>query len=351
MEPTKAVTTVAERRQALAQKAREIDRVASEALAIYTGREIGMERELALAGAMQDLRAMLTPEVMAPIMSLADTDLGFRTDRDPKVMNQKTGQPNTPYPVDVVRDVVIEAKLRGFHTIGNEFNIISGRFYAAKNGFRRKLTDGKSFPGLTDFRDSYEVPRTVGDRGALVKCSASWKINGVPGKAEFEFAIKVNSFMGADAIVGKAERKLCKRVHDLLAGVSTPDGEAGEDPVAAAKPASAEPIFRSPVEKSTDDSDTAQARSVEPPAVNPGPAVPPATDAGDGPVKQLEELATGLGATFEDFRAFASEPFPDSSSWGSWSEVSNECASACLRARGRFTAKLTAIVEARKGAK
>ena len=107
----------------------------------------------------------------------------------------------------------------------------------------------------------------------------------------------------------------------------------------------------SPVESTHVDSDTAQARSVEPPAVNPGAAVPPATDAGVGPVQQLEELATGLGATFEDFRQFAAEPFPDSSSWGSWSEVSTECASACLRARGRFTGKLSAIVEARKGAK
>lgn len=35
--------------------------------------------------------------------------------------------------------------------------------------------------------------------------------------------------MGADAIVGKAERKLCKRVHDLVSGISTPDGEAGDE--------------------------------------------------------------------------------------------------------------------------
>ena len=138
---------------------------------------------------------------------------------------------------------------------------------------------------------------------------------------------------------------------DALRGFRSVE-EAGDEPQTMTVVSSPAPTFLpSPVESTHVDSDTAPARSVEPPAVNPGAAVPPATDAGVGPVKQLEELATGLGATFEDFRAFASEPFPDSSSWGSWSEVSNECASACLRARGRFTAKLTSIVEARKGAK
>jgi len=138
---------------------------------------------------------------------------------------------------------------------------------------------------------------------------------------------------------------------DALRGFRSVE-EAGDEPQTMTVVSSPAPTFLpSPVEKSTDDSDTAPARSVEPPAVNPGAAVPPAADAGVGPVKQLEELATGLGATFEDFRQFAAEPFPDSSSWGSWSEVSTECASACLRARGRFTAKLSAILEARKGAK
>jgi len=138
---------------------------------------------------------------------------------------------------------------------------------------------------------------------------------------------------------------------DALRGFRSVE-EAGDEPQTMTVVSSPAPTFLpSPVESTHVDSDTAQARSVEPPAVNPGAAVQPDTDAGVGPVKQLEELATGLGATFEDFRQFAAEPFPDSSSWGSWSEVSNECASACLRARGRFTAKLSAILEARKGAK
>lgn len=225
--------TLAQRRALVLETATKIDETAAAAMVHFKGAG-SMAAELQVAQAMADLRAMLTPDVMLPIMAVMNTDLGFRTDRDPKQVNTKTGAPYVPYPVEVVRDVLIESKLRGFHTIGNEFNIISGRFYAAKSGFRRKLTDGKSFPGLTGFRDSYDVPRLQGDKGAIIKCRAEWKLDGKADKMEFEFAIRVNAGMGADAIQGKAERKLCKRVHDLLSGVNTPDAEVGEDPAMGA---------------------------------------------------------------------------------------------------------------------
>lgn len=214
--------------------ARRIDEVSGAAVELF--KHAGsFEREIALAQAMGDLRAMLNPDIMAPVMELMNTDLGFRTDRDPKVTpRDRDGNTVRPYVVEVVRDVVIEAKLRGFHIAGNEFNIISGRFYAAKNGFRRKLTDGKTFPGLANFKDHYEVPRTVGDKGAIVKCRAEWSLNGSKDSLECEVPVKVNSFMGADAILGKAERKLLKRVVDRLSGVNTPEGEVGDEPPAAA---------------------------------------------------------------------------------------------------------------------
>lgn len=235
-------TALAQRRAAVIEVANRIDETAAGAMVHFKSAG-SMAAELQVAQAMADLRAMLTPEVMAPIMALMDSDIGFRTDRDPKQENFKTKQPNEPYGVDVIRDVIIESKLRGFHTVGNEFNVIAGRFYGAKAGFRRKLTDGKTFPGLTNFRDTYEVPRLVGDKGAIVKCKASWVMNGKPESFECEFAVKVNGFMGADAITGKAERKLCKRVHDLLSGVNTPDGEVGDDaPMATVTHDKTEPI-------------------------------------------------------------------------------------------------------------
>jgi hypothetical protein len=237
MSESKALTTREQKRALLAQQAREIDEAAQGAAALFHGAEVSTEKELLLAMAVVDLRKALTPEVMEPIMSLMNSPLGFLTDKDPsKPSKGQDGswQVPKPYDVETVRDCVISCKMLGFRVVGNEFNIIAGKFYPAKGGYRRKLTDKLSFPGLTDFRDTYEVPRMVGDKGAIVKCKATWKRNGVEDSLECEFAVRNNANMGTDALLGKAERKLCKRVHDILLGASTPDAEIDEDALKAA---------------------------------------------------------------------------------------------------------------------
>src|SRR4051794_38820181 len=118
--------------------AKAIDEIALQAAGVF-GKAESFAEELALAQAMTDIKALLTPEVMRPIMALMNSDLGFRTDKDPSVWNKRDNKYNEAYSVDVVRNVVIEARLRGFHTINNEFNIIAGRFYGTKNGFIRKV--------------------------------------------------------------------------------------------------------------------------------------------------------------------------------------------------------------------
>lgn len=237
MSESKALTTREQKRALLAQQAREIDEAAQGAAALFHGAEVSTEKELLLAMSVVDLRKALTPEVMEPIMSLMNSPLGFLTDRDPSKPSKGPDgnwQVPKPYDVETVRDCVISAKMMGFRVVGNEFNIIAGKCYPAKGGYRRKLTDKKSFPGLTDFRDTYEVPRMVGDKGAIVKCRATWKRNGVEDSLECEFAVRNNANMGTDALLGKAERKLCKRVHDILLGASTPDAEIDEDALKAA---------------------------------------------------------------------------------------------------------------------
>jgi hypothetical protein len=226
MSKPEQMTQAVQKRVNLAAQAKQIDEIAKGAVELF--KEAGsFEAEIAVAQTMADMRGLLTGEVMLPIMALMNTDLGFRTDRDAKVQpKDKEGNPMTPYSVEVVRDCVIEAKLRGFHVVGNEFNIIAGRFYACKAGFRRKVT---TYKGVTDFKDSYDVPRSVGDKGALVKCRATWNKDGIPQSLEREFPIRVNAYMGSDAILGKAQRKLLAAVHDRLAGIITPEGEANEE--------------------------------------------------------------------------------------------------------------------------
>ena len=100
--------------------------------------------------ALNELRSLLTADVMRPIMQLMNTPLGFLTDRNGRP-NWK-GETKPTYTEEVVRDAVIEATLRGFFVVGNEFNLLAERFYAAKAGLRRKVT---TFPGLTNFSHSY----------------------------------------------------------------------------------------------------------------------------------------------------------------------------------------------------
>lgn len=178
---------------------------------------------LTLAVAMNSLRELLTPEVMAPIMALMNSPLGFLTDR--------TGRPDwkgnvkDPYTVDEVRDCIIEGTLRGFRVVGNEMNIIAGRFYGAKAGFQRKV---RTYPGLTQFVDVYDIPRASGDKGAIVKCRASWLLNGKPDAIEREFPIKGDSYAGADSYLGKATRKLLSAVFEKITGQSIPEGDPSD---------------------------------------------------------------------------------------------------------------------------
>ncbi len=272
--------------------AKRIDAIASSAMELFK-QSGSFESELAVAQAMSDLRAVLTPEVMQPIMALMNTDLGFRTDRDPKVTpRDKEGNPMTPYSVDVVRECFIESKLRGFHTIGNEWNILAGRFYAAKNGFRRKVT---TYHGVTNFKDTYDVPRMVQDKGAIVKCKATWKKEGTDDSLEREFPVRVNAFMGSDAILGKAQRKLLAAVHDRLAGMITPDGDASEDIVPA--PATPQPTFGEPEETS----------SALAPVAGLKPAKRPAPVESLTVQQELAEIVTKAGHTFDEFIVWGRE--------------------------------------------
>jgi hypothetical protein len=281
------------------ERARKIDEIASGAIELF--KEAGsFEQEIGVAQAMSDLRVALTDDLMAPIMSLMNTDLGFRTDRDPKLQpKDKEGNPMTPYPAEVVRDCVIEAKLRGFHVVGNEFNIIAGRFYAAKNGLKRKC---EKWPGVTDLKINYGVPKIVGEKGAIVPVKATWKRDGIADSIDAEIPVRINAGMGADAIIGKTERKISKRIHDRLSGMITPDGDISEETEGAA-PASTKP---KPTFDNVTEAEVVKEKSAEPAPTTSAPAEAPKTDT-SAAAQELENILKAEGLTFEDFKAWAKE--------------------------------------------
>lgn len=176
-----------------------------------------------LSSGMIELRKLLTDDFMkANVMPLMNSPLGFMTDKpswnDPSV-----------YSIDIVRDCLIEAVLRGLYPTNNQFNIIAKRCYVALNGFKFLL---KRIPELTSIKIVPGVPKmhtdAEGKGGAVVKleCTIVYKEKKVC--MDREFAIKVNKGMGADAIIGKAQRKMRKDIFEYVTGCAIPDGEAGD---------------------------------------------------------------------------------------------------------------------------
>ena len=127
-----------------------LDETATQAVAVRTAEMSPFRRTFLVAAAARRLRELITADMMGDIMALQGSPLGFLTDRD----RSKEGKPG--YPVEIVKEVLIEAVVRGFRPVGNEFNIIAGRFYAAQNGLQRIL---REWPGLTDLAVSLAVPR------------------------------------------------------------------------------------------------------------------------------------------------------------------------------------------------
>ena len=178
------------------------------------------QRAFATATAICQLRALLTPEVMSPIMALQGTPLGFLTD--------------TKYDVDTVREALIEAVLNGVRPVGNEFNIIANRCYITKAGMKHKLHD---IPGLS-FSVTCGFPK-MSENGAALIVSVDWTLDGKTEHKDLPIPVRVNRGMGADAIAGKATRKAYAWLFEHITGQNVNEGESGEDKAieTTAKPA------------------------------------------------------------------------------------------------------------------
>lgn len=305
-------------KSALQLAAKNIDIISKSAMEAFASPE-SFEKELAVASAVQEMRVALSAPVMAEVMALMNTSIGFDTDRNPnKTPKDKDGSPMTPYSVEVVRDVFIESRLRGFHVVGKEFSIISGNFYGGVNGLERLTRTHKK---VMNFRDTYDVPRALGDKGALVKCRAEWLQDDGSGNKpaqtlEREFAIRVNAGQGADAILGKAKRKLMAAVLSRLTGAIVPEGDTDDVPLnvatAPATPTPASTLFQQP--KPAVD---------EVPMEGKTPLTPKVVEPTTTPQQELARFMGECGVSFDDFRSFVMTKVFDKNadSWASFDEV------------------------------
>lgn len=155
---------------------------------------LGFERAYATAQSIEVLKTLLTPEYMAPIMQLQGNRLGFKTDKD------KSGG----YPMDAVKNCLIEAVLMGLQPFGNEFNIIAGNTYATKEGVGRLLATWK---GLK-YSLICGVPKPASDgKSAVVDVNIKWTINQEAKEETIPISVKMDAYTSVDAMVGKATRK------------------------------------------------------------------------------------------------------------------------------------------------
>ncbi len=263
---------------------------------------------LVVADSIGQLRTMLdAPEVRQRVEALRDCPIGFRSDRDPKIINSKTQKPNEPYPWEVTRDCALEASMRGLQLVGNHFNILAGRCYVTKEGLEYLI---RSMEGVTDFRPVIGIPKNTAS-GMQVECSATWKQGGKEMSVSAVIPVKSDQYSFAEQLMGKASRKLYARVYAMMSGVGTPDGDAGEV-VDVAQLQNVTPSGARTIE-------------IEPPAtittitVNP-PAAPPPPPAQQSPLEAYEDtlMKEGIPHTFvmrklEDIEALpgASAKQPD----------------------------------------
>lgn len=282
----------------LEDASKEIDKIVDEAGPFAVAKVTGFTSTLKLAEAVGNLREIFLkhPGIRKTIQSMQDTKLGFLTDRSPRAI-ARAEQDNKklfPYKYDEIAECCIEAMLQGYRITGNEFNVIAGGFYPAKNGKWRKIME---HPGLSDFKFTTTSPAyTDNGKFAKVQCYASWFQDGKlitlgvsekdKGKEDtLVFTVRVNSAMGEDAVVGKAISKLFSRVLMRLSGKVLPEAtdlEFGDEPTAL--PAPQETVKVEPV---------TSAKPAEPEITitqEPAPAAPN----GAPTVEELKERVTEL---------------------------------------------------------
>src|SRR5215831_7801874 len=197
-----------------------------------------LRRSMLLAHAISRLQAALEP-LKERILMLQNSPLGFLTDRDPSRPG-KTGQSVQPYGWDIIRRCVVQALLGGFNLTGNEWNVIAGKFYGAKNGWERKL---REVPGLTDLDVRPGIP-TQHNGLTCVRVGASWRMEGrrqeligADGQLGRVFAIITAGPSTPDTTVGKALAKAYRAIYQRVTGTRTTEADAEPEPADAPEPA------------------------------------------------------------------------------------------------------------------
>ena len=173
------------------------------------------------AGIVNRLREALSDAVMADyFMPLMNTKVGFLTDKPG--YDRKTGEVKPTYPINIVRDAIIDAAFMGLLPTGNQFNIISERMYPTKEGFTHLLKK----LGVKYFITKTPLPDNT-PTCANICCKVCYEYQGDKNSFSINVPVKKDGYSSLDQIMGKAERKAKKALYEYLTGCDL--GDADED--------------------------------------------------------------------------------------------------------------------------
>ena len=191
----------------------------------------GFQKAFVMSTAIAIIKEQLSDEYMKPIMSLQGTSLGFKTDQDTvKVKNGNKWEvlKGDGYPMEIVKDCLIEATFLGLEVTGNQFNIIGGNMYPTREGFGYLLD---KMQGLKKNFTYTNISQPAGQKVATVKVQIDWQFgDDAPRKQIIDFPIKSNEYTSYDALIGKAERKAKRWLFNTIKGTDISDGDVNDIP-------------------------------------------------------------------------------------------------------------------------
>jgi hypothetical protein len=203
----------------------------SQISAVLASNVNGFQKAFVMSSAIDIIKTQLSDEYMKPIMALQGTSLGFKTDQDTIKVKEGTKwitKKGEGYPMEIVKECLIEATFLGLEVTGNQFNIIGGNMYPTREGFGALLDKMHNLKKNFTYTN---ILQPSGQKVANVTVLITWQIEGSPAqKQSIDFPIKSNEYTSYDALIGKAERKAKRWLYNTIKGTDISDGDVNDIP-------------------------------------------------------------------------------------------------------------------------
>ena len=159
------------------------------------------------SNAMMQISELLTPDLMKPVEKLAGSPMGFKTDK--------------VYPPDIIKRIFIEATLGGWGIVGNQINVLGGNMYVTKNGYLPRLRKIEGLKFTYPFKHGLPVRTESG--GWTITTQMEYEYRGEKCKETLTYPVIRNDGQSSDAVLGKADTKMCRWLWQKITGEETND--------------------------------------------------------------------------------------------------------------------------------